>query len=104
MKTPSFSIFDSKADIYLPPFNSQTNESAIREFSHLVNTSSGHFGNFPEDYSLFHRGYDNDETGLHEQLQSPHHLANGIQLITPTDISGNDPQPYKYETRETTNT
>lgn len=48
------SVYDSKATTYTPPHPSQTKETAIREFSTLVNDGGKTMiSQHPEDYSLF---------------------------------------------------
>ena len=58
-----FTVFDSAANLFLQPFFAMTAEVAIRQFRELVNDTQHQFGKFPEDYTLFHIGEVDQETG-----------------------------------------
>lgn len=79
-----FTIFDSKADYYLPPFFARTNAEAIRTFSQAVNDSSHHIGQNHADFTLFYIG-DYDETtgfvdGGRDDSRIHHSLGNGVDF------------------------
>jgi len=82
MITHLFSVFDSAAARYLEPFPAATVEVAIREFRKAVNRDGHQFNQFPEDYTLFHLGEFNGETGLLAALNSPHPLGVALTFIT----------------------
>jgi len=56
-----YSVYDSKAETYTPPFFQHREAMAIRTFSDCVNDPGHTFGMHPEDYTLFHLGeYDDN--------------------------------------------
>jgi len=57
-----FTIYDEKAEAYLPPFFLPTREMAIRTFSDCVNSNDHQFGAHPHDYTLFALGEFDNET------------------------------------------
>lgn len=75
-----FSIYDSKAEAYLPPFVLHRSEIAARTFSDCINSETHQFGAHPADYTLFNIGEFDDETG-HVSPHSPHNLiGNGVNF------------------------
>lgn len=51
-----FTIYDSKAHAYLPPFFLPEAGMAVRVFSDCVNDKSHQFSKHPGDYTLFQIG------------------------------------------------
>lgn len=47
------SVYDSKAEAWLPPMHFQSKGQAWRSFSDEVNRADSEFGKHPEDYALF---------------------------------------------------
>jgi len=76
-----YSIHDSKAEAYLPPFYLHNKNMAIRSFRDCV-TDEGHtFNRHPEDYSLWEIGEFDDATG-EIIYYTPHHaLGTGMDYI-----------------------
>lgn len=70
MKLMVFSVFDSKAGIFGTPFFSGTEASAMRDFSDNVNDSNPRnmWSNHPEDFSLFHIGEFETNTGVIDSI------------------------------------
>ena len=62
----TFSIFDSKASAYLPPFYMQTKAEAIRAIGDCVDDKEHRFAKHPEDYTLFYLGEFDDNKGTFE--------------------------------------
>lgn len=66
MKLGVYSVYDSAAKCYGPPFLGQRDAIAIRGFTDAVNNGRG--GNdltaHPEDFALFRLGEFDDSTGL----------------------------------------
>lgn len=65
-----FSVYDQKADAYLPPWIMPRVSMAQRVFGDCVNSSDHQFSHHPEDYTLFHLGDWDDETGEFRSLPS----------------------------------
>nr|UXQ88011.1 MAG: nonstructural protein [Microvirus sp.] len=80
MKHKIFSIFDSKAAAYLPPFFMPEEGMAIRLFKQCVNDSQHQFSKDPGDYTLFNLGAWDDNTSkimTHPGIS----LHNGLELL-----------------------
>ena len=76
-----FSIYDSKAEAFLPPFILPKQAQALRIFSDCVNSADHQFGANPEDYTLFTLGDFNDETGEFTLLRAKQSLGNGVEFV-----------------------
>ena len=64
MKYGMFSIYDEKAQAYLPPFILPATEMAIRTFGDCVNSQEHQFGKHPADYTLYQIAEFDDDTGI----------------------------------------
>ncbi len=67
--TKIFSVFDSKADAYLPPFFAPTTAVGVRTFAAAANAEAHQFRMFAGDYTLFELGEFDERKGsfdLHE--------------------------------------
>lgn len=71
-----FSIFDSKAVAFLPPFFLPESGQAVRAFSDSCKDKAHAFGQHPEDYTLFQIGEFDDGTG--ELVKRPEHINLGV--------------------------
>lgn len=76
--TQLFSVYDSAASRFLPIFPAETQEVAIRQFRHLVNQEGHQFNQFAEDYTLFHLGTFDPDTGSLTGNSVPHSLGVAI--------------------------
>lgn len=65
------SVYDSKAEAYLPPFTSQTNATAIRSFEGAVQQENSQFRMHATDYTLFCIGDFDEVLGIITP-QAPH--------------------------------
>ena len=85
-----FSVHDSKAEAFLPPFILPKEAQALRLFSDCINSDSHQFGQNPEDYSLFRLGTFNDEDGQYLLERTQHCLGNGVSFLKSNpEIRGN---------------
>lgn len=76
-----FSIHDSKAEAYLPPFYCRAEGEAIRNFQTAINTQDHAFNAHAADYTLFYLG-DWDETSATFSLKkSIENLGNGMNYL-----------------------
>jgi len=75
-----FTIHDSKAGAYLPPFILPREEMARRTFGDCINSPDHQFGNHPDDYTLFCLGVFDDEIAQY-QLDTPKSLGNGLEYV-----------------------
>lgn len=71
MGTGVFSVYDSKAESYLPPFFARNRASAIRSFTAAVLDPGSDLNRFPEDYVLFDLGKWDDESAQFSLFDSP---------------------------------
>jgi len=76
-----FTVYDSAARKYLEPFFAETVEVACRMFRALVNKEGHQFARFPEDYTLFHLGEYDAETGYIVPLDTPHSLGVALTFV-----------------------
>ncbi len=84
-----FTVFDSKAEAYLPPFYMQTRGAAIRAFQDTVNDPNHAFNKHPADYTLFIIGEFDDSTAafnIHDVRKS---CGNALEF----KIEAHIPQP-----------
>jgi len=63
MRLQIFTIFDAKAEAFLRPFCLPTVAHARRELAEVMQQPTGPFVDYPEDFTLFHVGEFDDETG-----------------------------------------
>ncbi len=80
-----FSVFDSKTQAFLSPFQLQTLPEALRAIGDCCNNPEHAFGKHPEDYTLFQLGSWNDATGLYELHATPMSRALGVELVHPQE-------------------
>ncbi len=88
MKHRIFSIFDVKAQAYLPPFCLGETGMAVRVFSDCVNSSDHQFGKHPGDYTLFELGSFDDSVCVVSCTPSALKVVNGLEVVvTEPDFS-----------------
>lgn len=80
MQLKIYSIRDSKADLYNPPFYQKTHGEAERSFAQLTKDSKSTISQFPEDYDLYYLGTYDDLTGKIEVLDSPQHIIKAVNI------------------------
>ena len=78
-----FSIYDSKAQAYFPPFFLPTNAMAVRTFSDMANDKTNNIGKHPEDFTLFHIGGWDDNQCTIEPLSPPTSINKAVHLLNP---------------------
>lgn len=76
-----FAIYDSKAKAYLPPFFLPEPAVAVRVFSNAANDKDHQFGANPGDYTLFHLGGFDDDTGKITTKATPRNLGIAQQFV-----------------------
>ena len=81
MQVKLFTVYDSKAEAYFPPWIAPTIKAALRAFSDQVNKSGTPVNSHPEDYALFCIGEFDDNSGIVKSI-SPHMpLGKAIELV-----------------------
>lgn len=81
MKLKMVSIYDSKAQAYLPPFFVRHVAHAVRGFQGALTNAETDFGKFPIDYSLHEFGEFDDETGQLELHPEPRGVMTGTVAL-----------------------
>lgn len=76
-----FTVYDQKAESYLPPFYDKTKGSAIRSFSETVNTPDHQFNKYPEDFTLFLLGSYDDQHAEITTLPAKESLGLALEFI-----------------------
>lgn len=76
-----YSVYDSKAEAFLPPFFMLSRGSAIRDFSDAVNDASHVFFKHREDYTLFELGSFDDSSAAFALSLTPTSLGVGIEFV-----------------------
>lgn len=83
-----YTVYDEKADAFLPPFFVPTHGLALRAFKDCVNSKDHQFGKHPADYSLFYLGDWDDDT-CEFTIVPRKALGNGVEFINrdlPADL------------------
>lgn len=74
-----FSVYDSKAEAFLPPFILPKTSMAQRTFADCANSETHQFGTNPEDYTLMKLGNWDDESAKFEALPTPESLGLALE-------------------------
>ena len=72
-----YTVYDTKAEIYMNPFFQKARGEAIRSFTNLANDESTTVGKYPADFVLFEIGEYDDSSG---ELISGVHTSLGVAL------------------------
>jgi hypothetical protein len=104
-----FTVYDCKAEAYLPPIYMQTRGAMVRAFIDTVAERGHQFAKHPEDYTLFELGSYDDGTAQFELLETPMAIGKAIEflkeqasaekpvrdepLVLPSPPSGNSTRP-----------
>ena len=83
MKHLLFTIYDEKAEVFLPPFFVPTIGIATRAFKDSINSDDHTFGKHPSDYTLFQLGSFDDHDASLEPADKKS-LGNGVEFIDNT--------------------
>lgn len=70
-----FTVYDTKAEVYFPPFGARHVAEAVRQFADLVANPASVLAKHPEDYRLFICGEFHQDSGIVVPLKD------GVQLI-----------------------
>lgn len=85
-----YTVYDSKAEMYHPPFYQLTRGLAIRAFTDLANDPSTDVGRHPEDYYLYEIGEYDESTAFFTQDNPPVSLGCAIEFVQPKDVTTPD--------------
>lgn len=82
-----FSIYDSKAKVFMQPMFMINEGAAWRSFHHVVNNGDSDVSKYPEDFSLYMIGEYNDGTGA-LTAHAPEVMVNGLQVKDELMVDG----------------
>lgn len=88
-----FSVYDSKAEAYLPPFVSQNRAVAIRSFTAAAQDSNHNFCRHAADYTLFEIAEFDDVAGQLTPLKAHVNLGCALMFAAPAV----DPRQTAFE-------
>jgi hypothetical protein len=77
----AFSVYDSKAEAYLPPFFTTTAALAMRSFETAANSGEHDFSKYAADYTLFEIGHYDDATAQLVALEAFSNLGTALTFI-----------------------
>ena len=80
-----YTVYDSKAECYLPPFYFKSTGEAVRAFSETVNQPTSTIGKHYSDYTLFEIGEYDDSSGMFSNYEPKIALGNGIEFLHTDD-------------------
>jgi len=83
VKLRLYSVFDSKAEAWLPTFSMRTDGEAVRGFTDEVNRGGSGFNAHPEDYTLFRVGEFDQSLGTVLPEVAPVPLMPALQAVLP---------------------
>lgn len=78
-----YTIYDSTANKYFPPFADENNASAIRQFGDLLQDPQSRLNKHAGDYHLYRVGRYREDTGI-LYPEAPELLVDGGDFFTPT--------------------
>lgn len=81
MKHKVYTVYDSKAEVYMQPIFMRADGEAIRAFSASIAQNGHQFATNPGDYTLFAIGEYDDDKGRFVQYDAFVNLGNGVQFI-----------------------
>lgn len=77
-----YSVYDRKAQYYLPTFEARSNPEALRMFTQAVVTSESDVSKYPADFDLVALGAVDTNTGRLTSMAMPELLINGLVALT----------------------
>lgn len=89
MKSKVFSVYDSKAEAYLPPFMMPTKGMALRAMEECASSPDHQFCKHAADYTLFELGEFDDSKGTYSQSTNHVNLGCLIEFKSKVDNTGN---------------
>lgn len=76
-----YSVYDRKAQYYLPPFYADSNVQALRSFTEAVVTSDTDISRYPSDFDLVGLGHIDLITGKVTSLTHVDLIINGLVAL-----------------------
>lgn len=86
MKHKVYTVYDSKAQVYMQPLFFRADGEAIRAFSASIARPGHTFADYPADYTLFAIGEFDDDNAMFSQYDAHRNLGNGVQFLPKKDV------------------
>lgn len=77
-----YTVYDSKAELFLQPFTMRTRGEAVRAFAASANQQGHQFAVYGGDFTLFEIGDYEDLTGRMEQYDAPVNLGTALEYVS----------------------
>jgi hypothetical protein len=84
MKLKIYSIYDNKAQAFLPLFQVRADGEALRQFKELANNKQTNISKYPEDFALMEMGTFDDAHGKINALSAPKNLGLASEFVDHT--------------------
>lgn len=81
-----FSIRDSKAEIFNPPFFARSYGEGLRHFQTLTNDPKATVHLYPSDFDLYYIGEYDDLTGKLKSNDTPQHLEKAVVMVNEKNL------------------
>jgi len=91
MNVNIYTVYDDKAEAYLPPFFLPTDGMAVRTFADCANDKEHNFCIHPSDYTLFRVGSFNNINGEIKDLHTHKNLGLAIEHKTQVEMFEDPP-------------
>jgi len=100
-----FTIYDEKAEVFLPPFFVPTIGLATRAFADCINGDGHQFAKHPQDYTLFQLGHFDDHSAEMVAADKKS-LGNGVEYVeamklTPSGANSDGPPNTPIQPNQT---
>jgi len=76
-----FTVYDTKAETYSPPFAKITKGLAIRDFTDAANNPDNMVGKYPHDYALFEIGTFDEQSAKMTAHKTPINLGLAVEFL-----------------------
>lgn len=80
-----FTVYDTAAEYYMPPFYMQSKGEALRAFMDTASDPQHPFSKHPADFNLFHIGTFDNATATFQIFPAPISLGNALELRKPNE-------------------
>lgn len=84
-----FTVYDSKAEAFLPPFFTKTTAMAIRTFTSAATSTEHQFFQFGGDYTLFELGEFDERSAKFDMTDAPVNLGTALTYQRSSTDVGN---------------
>lgn len=81
-----FTVYDDKAECYMPVFTMKTMGEALRAFAETANDVNHSFCKYPADFTLFKIGEYDDNTAVITSLPTPVSMGKALEHKTQREL------------------